>query len=258
MTVRNFERPAAQITPERARLIAKTAILLALGLYFMFNILSGNLSNYINIRFAWLSYLAVVLFFGLGLVGLSALLSGRAHIPTPFDHEREAISLPVLLIVALPLVLGTLVPSRPLGVEAINGDLRITSAVAARGSLVTKDPLQRDVLDWSRLFTAAQFPTEFNGQEARVIGFVYRQPNFPADTFMVARFTVSCCVADALPIGLPVYLSADAEAEPLPDGAWIEVAGTFEAGTFVDQSVPILQATQVAMIDQPEHPYIYP
>jgi uncharacterized repeat protein (TIGR03943 family) len=245
--------------PERTRLIVKTIILLGLGVYFVYNILSGNITNYINTRFAWLSYIAVALFFGLGGVSLYGLLKpASAAQPTAFDHNREKISLPVLLIVAIPLVLATLVPSRPLGVEAISGDLRITSATAARGSVVNKDPMQRDVLDWSRLFTQSDFPNEFDGQQASVSGFIYRQPDFPADTFMVARFTVSCCVADALPIGLPSYWTVPAGEDPLPDGTWVQVEGAFKAGNFSGISIPILQAQTITLIDQPEHPYIYP
>jgi uncharacterized repeat protein (TIGR03943 family) len=161
----------------------------------------------------------------------------------------------MIAVVAIPLILGTLVPSKPLGAEAINGDIRLTAAVAARGSMVTKDPMQRDVLDWSRLFTQSRFPTEFDGQEASFIGFVYRQPNFPANTFMVARFTVSCCVADALPIGLPVTLDNSDEME---EGGWVRVSGAFKAGTFIDQEIPILQVASIETIEQPDHPYLYP
>lgn len=252
-----IHRQNQSANPERARLIAKTTILLGLGVYFVYNIASGSITNYINTRFAWLSYVAVALFFGLGLVSLYALLKPNVAQPTAFDHNREKISLPVLLIVAIPLVLGTLVPSRPLGVEAINGDLRISSVTAARGSVVTKDPMQRDVLDWSRLFTQSEFPNEFDGQDASVIGFVYRQPDFPANTFMVARFTVSCCVADALPIGLPSYWEVE-DTEALPDGTWVQVEGAFKAGSFGGINIPILQAQNITRIEQPEHPYIYP
>lgn len=249
----NTDNPADQ--PSQMRQAIKAAILLGLGCYFSYNIASGNITNYINARFAWLSYVAVALFFGLGLVSLYTLVTGKAGRRTAFDHGREMLTLPMLLVVAIPLILGTLVPSKPLGVEAISGDLRITAAVAARGTVVTKDSMERDVLDWARLFAQSQFPTEFDGQEAVLSGFVYRQPDFPADTFMVARFTVSCCVADALPIGLPVTL---ADGSQFKDGDWVHVQGTFKAGMFVDQEVPILQVASIEAIEQPEHPYLYP
>lgn len=250
----NFQQ-TRELSPDKLRLAVKALILIGLGAYFVYNISSGNLANYINARFAWLSYVAVALFMTLGGFCLYSLLTDRRYQPTAADHLRDQVTLPMLAIVAIPLLLGTLVPSRPLGVEAITGDLRITSAIAARGSLVTKDPLQRNVLDWSRLFTQSRFPTEFNGQEASIIGFVYRQPDFPENTFMAARFTVSCCVADAMPIGLPIQYTGDT---PLTDGAWVRVEGAFQAQTFMDQQVPVLHAERVTFVEQPEHPYLYP
>ena len=44
----------------------KTALLLGLGLYFVYIIITGNLTNYINIRFSWLSYVAAIIFLMLG------------------------------------------------------------------------------------------------------------------------------------------------------------------------------------------------
>ena len=55
----------------------KTAILLGLGLYFIYNLLSGNLTNYINARFAWLSWVAAPLFLLLGALSAYSLLTRR-------------------------------------------------------------------------------------------------------------------------------------------------------------------------------------
>jgi hypothetical protein len=47
-------------------------------------------------------------------------------------------------------------------------------------------------------------PAAFIGQEARLIGFVYRDDRFNGDEFMISRFVISCCAADAAPLGLVV------------------------------------------------------
>jgi putative membrane protein len=72
---------------------------------------------------------------------------------------------------------------------------------------------------------------------------------------MVARFTVSCCVADASPIGLPVLYTGAGE---LAEGEWVRIQGMFRAGDFRGQTTPILQADTVETVAQPEHPYLYP
>jgi putative membrane protein len=72
---------------------------------------------------------------------------------------------------------------------------------------------------------------------------------------MVARFAISCCVADASAIGLPVVWDSAAD---LPQGEWIRVKGTFDVGAFNGDTVPVLQASSVEQVAQPEHPYLYP
>jgi uncharacterized membrane protein YcgQ (UPF0703/DUF1980 family) len=73
---------------------AQTAILLGLGLYFAYTIASGNLTNYINAAFAWLSYLAAALFFALGVI--SAFRVARHHHAHYHDHSH--LSWPALAI----------------------------------------------------------------------------------------------------------------------------------------------------------------
>jgi len=87
-----------------------------------------------------------------------------------------------------------------------------------------------------------------------VIGFVYTEPSFDKNEFMVARFSITCCVADATALGLPVYWDKPA----LTQGQWIEVKGTFNQGTFKGTQMPILQADTIDPVTQPAHPYLYP
>jgi uncharacterized repeat protein (TIGR03943 family) len=162
----------------------------------------------------------------------------------------------VLFIAMIPLALGLLLPSKPLGAEAINGNVSLNAVSAAGGPRsLPVDPFDWTVLDWLTAFNHEASPAAFNGREARVIGFVYEEPGFPVDHFMVVRFTVSCCVADASAIGLPVAWGAN---ERLPENTWVEISGTFQAGEFRGTVVPILRADQIAPIDQPAHPYLYP
>ncbi|MEZ4671127.1 MAG: TIGR03943 family protein [Anaerolineae bacterium] len=237
---------------------AKTALLVGLALYFAANILSGNLTNYINERFAWLSYVAVVLFLLLALGSTMDLWRHRGHHHHNHehdDHNHVAISWPVLAVVAVPLLLGTLIPSRPLGSAAVDGNISLSAASVTGATTFTTDPAKWNVLDWLRAFSQSDDINSFNGKEANIIGFVYKEPTFIAGSMMIARFTVSCCVADASAIGLPVTWKGEAD---LPADTWVQVKGTFQVGSFRDDTVPILQATSVEVVAQPEHPYLYP
>jgi uncharacterized repeat protein (TIGR03943 family) len=159
----------------------------------------------------------------------------------------------------LPVVLGLLVPSRPLGASALgkrelNVGALTSIAPATATVLVHTGAQERNILEWLLLFQQAKDAAAFEGQAARVIGFVYRDDRFGEDTFTVSRFTVNCCVADATAVGLIVRWP---EASGLAEDRWVRVTGHFEAGTFHGNNVPILVANDVVPTDPPAHPYLY-
>ncbi len=244
---------------ERRMAWAKMAILLGLGLYFTFIILSGNLSNYINLRFGWLSYVAAGLFFLLGGFSLYTLLRSRGeHKHAHDDHLHSAPSWGVIAIVAIPLVLGTLVPSQPLGVEAVSSiDLNAAASQVSTGNatLFTINPENRNVLDWLRVFNQTDDYSTLDNQPVDISGFVYNEPDFGDDQFMTARFTISCCVADANAIGLPVVW---ADTDLLPQGEWVRVRGTMQTGEFRGETTALVYADSVEIIEAPQNPYLYP
>lgn len=234
----------------------KAALLLGLGAYFSWIIATGNFANYINIRFAWLSYVAAAIFLILGGWSLYGVVRNMEH-GHDHDHDHDHdVSWGMLAIVAVPLVIGTLIPSQPLGVEAISGSIAITNAAAtANVTTFAIDPLQRNVLDWLRVFNSVNDYTEVNGEPADLIGFVYREATFSDDQFLIARYSISCCVADASAIGIPVTWPGT---ESLEQGQWVRVQGAFQVASFRDDELPVLQAQSVELVEQPAHPYLYP
>lgn len=231
---------------------AKSAILLGMGVYLAQLILTGNLSNYINQRFAWLVYVGAGIFVLLALVNV---FSGLARSPDGHHHQHYQIGWDILLIVSLPLLLGFLIPSRSLGIEAVNGGVSLSPVGVQSAAAFQRSPRDRNILDWLREFDRAVTPAEFNGQPAEVIGFVYREPSHEEDGFMLARFTMSCCVADAFPIGMPVISSDSGD---LTAGAWIRVSGALQAAAFAGEFMPVLFADAVELVDEPAQPYLYP
>ena len=240
---------------ENAQAWIKTAILFALGFYFIYVIASGSLSNYINVRFEWLSYVAAGLFLLLGAASLLDVIGQRGHDHDHHDHTHSGMSWPALAIVAIPLILGTLIPSRPLGSAAVGGSISLNAVSAAGAQPFMTDSLKWNVLDWLRAFNNSGDVSSFNGKQADVIGFVYREAAFADNQFMAARFIISCCVADAGAIGVPVQWDAAAD---YPADTWVRIQGTWEVGEFRGDTVPILHPTNIEKVDQPEHPYLYP
>jgi uncharacterized repeat protein (TIGR03943 family) len=167
------------------------------------------------------------------------------------DHDHNPMSWGVLAIIAIPLVLGTLIPSQPLGAAAVSGDFNTIGGDAASAfSIASED---RNILDWVRAFNGTDDMTAFNGLPVDVTGFVFKDDSFADNQFLAARFTISCCVADSVAIGLPVNWD-----QPLTTDAWVRVQGHFQAGAFKGDQWPIIQPTSVEVVERPDHPYLYP
>jgi uncharacterized repeat protein (TIGR03943 family) len=250
--------------PEGVARGVKTAVLFLLGLFLYTRVSSGVISYYINERFFTLTLVA-----GLGFMLLAAGYvrqwlwgSEEAHHDHDQHHDHDhSLSWVGLLIVLLPLLLGWLVPPRPLGATAVsNREINFGTdpiqSIAAPGGNEAMGIVsgERNILDWLGEFQRSGDPALLVGQTANVIGFVYRDERFAVDEFMVSRFTVSCCVADAAPVGLIVRWPDGAT---LPTDQWVEVKGTFAVGVFNGRSMPILIAETITRTEQPRQPYLY-
>jgi putative membrane protein len=253
----------------------KAITLIALGLFLYTRFTTGTLALYITPRFSWLTLPAAL---GLILVGLSYRRfiaasptsehkdhdhEGAGHLhehehrqPDEHDHGPSWVG---LLLVALPVVLGLLLPPKPLGASAMsNREIGLASLNASAAPSIgapLADAGERNIVDWLRAFDSNPDPAAFANQKATVIGFVYRDGRFGPDSFMVSRFLVTHCVADASAIGLLVRWpdSADLSADQ-----WVEVQGAFQPGEFDREPLPILVADAVTPTAIPDHPYLYP
>lgn len=226
----------------------KGTVLLGMGLYLLVLILTNRLSNYINLQFGWLTLMTAVLLLALGgwsLWQMRRPAYGTAHLP---------IQLSSVLVLAIPLILGVAVPSQPLTASAITGGVSLSPVGGSTVQSYVKPPLERNILEWLREFSNTPNPAAFDSMQVDVVGFIYREPSMETNQFMVARFTMSCCVADAFAIGMPV---TSEEAAKLADGTWIRVQGTLKAGTFNGESVPVIAPTSIEPIDTPDQPYLY-
>ena len=251
---------AALRVGRRTGALIRGGVLLALAAVLAVRHLDGSLGYYINLRYGWLTLVAIACLAVLAVV----LLAGALRPGGRGAGERVPLGWLGVALLALPVALA-LVPPRPLGTDAMaNRALQLASVPAAAGVSVTAaarfgdDTAPRTVFDWLVLFhqadTGAADLDRFAGRAARVRGFVYRDERFPTGTFMVSRFLLSCCVADAAPIGLAVRWP---DADFLDDDAWVWVSGEFKVEVFLDERVPVLVAAEVTPAEQPPQPYLY-
>lgn len=97
-------------------------------------------------------------------------------------------------------------------------------------------------------------PEKFAGKKVEMFGFVYREDDFEQDQFVVARFGLSCCVADASVYGT---LASIADGEKYKQDEWVKVSGVIKSVNYQDWVLPNVEVQSIEKIEQPKEPYVY-
>jgi uncharacterized repeat protein (TIGR03943 family) len=172
------------------------------------------------------------------------------------DHAPASANLWFMLV---PLLIGVLIPARPLDSSALTTKGFNTNAPLVSGDssaqLFETDSEERNILDWLKLFNYERDVSQFYGQRASVIGFVYFDEALGKNQFLVSRFVVSCCAADGYALGMAVNWN---EAAALEQDSWVLVKGTVNSVTLDGQVIPLIEADSVQAVPAPEQPYLFP
>ncbi len=134
-------------------------------------------------------------------------------------------------------------------------DLLSTGRVQPQSFRPSIRPEDRSLVDWARTLNVYPEPDSYTGQNAKVQGFVVHPPNIGENYIFLARFVLTCCAADAYPVGLPVKLPENQERYP-PD-TWLEVEGKMITETLAGKRNLTIAATSIKEIPQPRNPYSY-
>jgi uncharacterized repeat protein (TIGR03943 family) len=118
-------------------------------------------------------------------------------------------------------------------------------------------PQDRSLIEWIRTLQVYPEPDAYIGQKAKLQGFVVYPPNLPEQYFLLTRFVITCCAADAYPVSLPVKLSQGSQRQNFKSDQWLEVTGTMITDTLEGKRRLVLQADTLQPIAQPKNPYDY-
>ncbi|MCX7596901.1 MAG: TIGR03943 family protein [Fischerella sp.] len=116
-------------------------------------------------------------------------------------------------------------------------------------------PEERSLVDWVRMLNVYPEPDRYQGNKVKVQGFVIHPPELGKEYIFLARFVLTCCAADAYPVGLPVKLKESREQYP-PD-TWLEVEGQMVTETITGKRQLTIAANSLTKIPQPKNPYSY-
>ncbi|MCC5653968.1 TIGR03943 family protein [Nostoc sp. XA013] len=139
--------------------------------------------------------------------------------------------------------------------RGVTADLLGSTRVKPQAFRVTVRPEERSLVDWVRTVNVYPEPDAYTGQKVKVQGFVIHPPDIGKEYLFLARFVLTCCAADAYPVGLPVKLQENQERYS-PD-TWLEVEGQMVTENLADKRQLTIAATSLKKIPQPENPYSY-
>lgn len=234
-------------------------LMAGVGFFLLERVWSGKLALYINQRYTWLILLA-----GFGLIALAlTVFNHRAPVWLEKDGLLEPEMAPAkgklrLGIFSLILVLGLLIPETSLGAKVaetrgVSASVPLTAGGSTPETL-TLAPNQRSVLEWLWAFDETDTPAAMVGEAVDVEGFTFDNAALPEGDFMVGRFIITCCVADATAIGIAVH---PPEGQDVPNG-WVRIKGTMTVTNLNGSDALLIEADQITSIPEPDQPYLYP
>ena len=215
------------------------------GLFWILWI-AGRVAFFLSTRTDWIVPVAAIL---LTAATVGRVVSARVRSPEPLSARELWIAgllvLPVVLILsAPPATLGTFSAGKR---ADFSGAGFATSASDIReGSITLVDVAAGQTSPEGERALAARA-----GETVRFVGFVSRFDDTPADEFVLTRYVVSCCVADAM---IASVRTVNVTPGVFAEDEWVEVRGTiYPVGREI-----IVSASTIRKVERPERPYLAP
>lgn len=208
--------------------------------------LSGREAFFLSSRTDWIVPVAAVLLTA-ATVGRAA--SARVRSPEPLSARELWIAgllvLPVVLILAAPpATLGTFSAGKR--ADFAGAGFATSASEIGDGALTLVDVAAGQTSEDGERALAARA-----GETVRFVGFVSRFDGTPADEFVLTRYVVTCCVADAT---IASVRTVNVTPGVFADDEWVEVTGRiYPVGTEV-----IVDAVDIRKVETPDRPYLTP
>ena len=268
--------------------VFKIAVFLGFAFLFYTMIASGEISYYVHPR------IVPYVKWGIGALVLIALFTTRDL----FRLKRHINIMPYLFFL-IPLVTGFALPVKVMDATSTATGVQLTKKVPVQDSVQSAmKPALSVELDSDKTFkaktdkTVTEVPLEEQspkvssqivdplegpiflktvdhlssdlegciGEEVELAGFIYVEDGFEPDQFVIGRYVVTCCAADAEIYGV---LCKDVSDFDHKANSWVKVKGTVEKTTYMssydDKEIEMAQIVieEIESIAPPKEPYIY-
>ena len=221
--------------------------LIAWGALFGWLWLTGESVRYLGPRTQWVVPVGAV---GLTLAAAGYLRATR-HEPSARARPLELLGLVALIV---PILAAATLAHAQLGSLAASNKLSsrgIDPSALAR--LASRDAHDIGFLQLNAAGRDSGLSRELGlseGSPVRLLGFVSSEPSGGAP-YELSRFYITCCVADAVPVGVHVLKGAAGHVQ-VRRNDWLDVTGILNRG---DREW-VVHAVRVRHVDAPSDPYL--
>jgi uncharacterized repeat protein (TIGR03943 family) len=240
-----FKRPAAILTACLPALIFITWIN---AYYWLLE--AGRYKAFIQPKLWPLLILALIL-----LLAFCAAFISRFSLKLTAAFKMDAWIKAAILI--LPVVFLWTIYGRSLGTDAFAKRLLYAGqGVPIKTTDFGNIPSEAPSANATTLLDLILYADKFNAKPVAVEGMVFRSTTMDKNSFMLFRFAIACCAADALPFSIRVNA---ATAAGLENDAWVRVEGLFNFETIQDKQILSIAADKVLPISlpPPEKRYLF-
>ena len=272
-------------------------ILFGFTYLFMHIHLSGDISKYINMKYAYLSFAMI---FVLGFLTIYQLYrwnvegSGKpdpSELMHDHSHGNESFvkKMFVYAILIFPIVTGLFLPIATLNSnivkakgfhfamidnesdtfsnhEILRPDTSLYYGESAYQKMITADKKKYStgdtlVLNDKNYLRALEviyaYPGNFTNTKVSMEGFAYHGDALKKNQLFLFRFGIIHCIADAGVFGMMVDLPDDAAT--YKDDDWLHVEGTLSTIYYqpFKQTIPYLKVDKVEQVSAPKEQYVY-
>jgi putative membrane protein len=237
------DRPALVWSPAR---VWSGLVMAGWAGLFWFVLFAGRTGLYLSTRTAWVVPLGACLATTAAVLRLASARAPRAERLTVRESWMlGVVALPVVILLAMPpATLGTYAAGRRSGFVGSGVSASAGSLDSGTITLIDVAAAQSSKEGQAALARHAGEPVIFEG-------LVTNEAGAGPGEFLLTRFIITCCVADATIAQVKVV---DAPPGQLADNQWVQVTGKiYPLGSDV-----LIDASSVVPIDQPQHPYLTP
>jgi uncharacterized repeat protein (TIGR03943 family) len=226
------------------------ALLVGLALVIAKLFATGQMVFYMSPALDPLTALAAV------LLGIMGILELRGAARAAGDESMSVDQALTFALVLVPMLLGLMVAPRALGSAALGGEsaselvIAFASGAGPRADATPSAPIQ-DVSDL--LAFLRRVGDGGVGQPVHAVGLVSRSADLAPNEFVLLRYVIAHCVADARPVGL---LVVGPGAAAWTTDQWVEIDGSLARRERDGAGLVTIVADRIGPTDEPTNPYL--